>query len=459
MKKFLLITYAFPPMGLVGALRPYRLCRYLPNMGWVPEVITVQPRKGLYLDSTLLNDIPGVVNIHRTKTFDPVIIYEEYSKKLQEKEKNTSNIRRISGSRKYNYYNKFIIDIVNKIKNILLSLISTPDHQVFWNIFVLLVGFRILRRDKDIRFIMTSSPPHSSQIGGMLLSIFFNKPFIVDYRDPWNDVKLLKKLLKKSYIRRKIEESLESIILKKAKYVISTSETYASILKKRFGDYNQSDKYVCITNSYEKEYFDSIKPAILPKFTVSYLGIFYPLCNPYYFFKVLSNYINRYNIGKENICLKIIGNLDISTRNILEYYHLLDITDVTGRVDHKEAIKIAKSSDLLLLLMGTTNLTPKGWIPSKLIEYIACGKPIIGIVPEGEAAEIIRNTKTGYAITNEDEEAIIKIIKKEYEMKEDNVMSIQYPNYKEIEKYSNDHTISKFVDLFNLTVFNSNQEN
>jgi len=278
----------------------------------------------------------------------------------------------------------------------------------------------------------------------------------VDYRDPWNDVALLEKLLNKSNIRKKIEESLESIIIKKAKYVISTSETYASILKIRLGDLNKPNKYVCITNSYEKEYFDSIQPVILPKFTISYLGIFYPLCKPYYFFKVLAKYIKHYNIVKDNISLKIIGNLDIYTRKILEDYHLLEITEVTGRVNHKEAISIAKSSDLLLLLMGTTDLTPKGWIPSKLIEYIACGKPIIGIVPEGEAAEIIRNTKKVNAITSENEEAIIKIIKHDYDMKDNDVMSVQYPNYKEIEKFSNEHTISKFIGLFNSIMHNSN---
>ena len=149
------------------------------------------------------------------------------------------------------------------------------------------------------------------------------------------------------------------------------------------------------------------------------------------------------------ISLKIIGNIDLSTKDILNKYHLLEVTDVTGRVNHLEAIKIAKSSDLLLLLMGTTELTPKGWIPSKLIEYIACGKTILGIVPEGEAAEIIRKTNTGYVITNEDEEEIMNIIKKEHDRKNAGKNTIQNAETQEIEKFSNDYTISKFTELFN----------
>jgi glycosyltransferase involved in cell wall biosynthesis len=147
--------------------------------------------------------------------------------------------------------------------------------------------------------------------------------------------------------------------------------------------------------------------------------------------------------------LKIIGNIDGSTKEILRKFHLLEVTDVVGRVNHEKAIKIAKSSDLLLLLMGTTELTPKGWIPSKLIEYIACGKTILGIVPEGEAASIIRKTRTGFVVTSEDEEAIVNIIKKEYERKKAGIKSDIVPEYKEIDKYSKDYTITKFAELFN----------
>ena len=446
MKKFLLITYAFPPMGLVGAIRPYKLCRYLPSKGWVPEVITVNPRKGLHLDFTLLENIPEAVIVHRTKTFDPVLIYRQYRKETKGKGKNDTKLNAGKNKNDLKYNNKYIINMIELIKNIFLNALSTPDHQVFWNIFIFITGIRILLKEKNIQFIMTSSPPHSSQIAGMILSILFRKPYIVDYRDPWNDIFVIKK----GYIRSKIEILLESCIIKRANYVISTSETYANVLKKRYIRYNEGGKYVYITNSFEKELFLSINSVSSPIFTISYLGIFYPQYNPYYFFKVLSVYLNQYNIGKGKISLKIIGNIDKNTNDILYKYNLLEILDITGRVNHEEAIKIAKSSDLLLLLMGTTELTPKGWIPSKLIEYIACGKPILGIVPEGEAAKIIRNTNTGYVITTEDEESIITILKKEHERKMNGEIYINNSESKEIDKYSNDYQTTKFIELFNL---------
>jgi hypothetical protein len=434
-------------MGLVGAIRPYKICRYLPEKGWVPEVITVNPRKGLKLDFTLSGNIPGFINIYRTKNFDPIIMYREYCERKTYKNKiNEKELSNKYSPSEYGKNNDKKYNIWGEIKNTLFGLVSTPDHQVFWNYFVLKEGYRVLRRDKNknIRFIMTSSPPHSSQIGGILLAMCFKIPYIVDYRDPWNDIYLFKK----SHVRKIIETAMESFIIKRARYVISTSRTYSDALRNRFKRICDGEKFICITNSYEKELFESIIPTESPVFTISYLGIFYPQYQPYYFFKVLSEYVKRNNFNETNIKLKIIGNVDSSTSGALKENDLLGVTEITGRVSREEAIRIAKSSDLLLLLMGTTELTPRGWIPTKLIEYLACGKTILGILPEGEAAEIIRETNTGYAITGEDEEAILKAIQTEHGRKINGSSRADERNMKAIEFFSNDNVITRFSELF-----------
>src|SRR5438034_10867637 len=41
MKKLLLITYHYPPSAAVGAIRPSKFVRYLPELGWQPIVLTV----------------------------------------------------------------------------------------------------------------------------------------------------------------------------------------------------------------------------------------------------------------------------------------------------------------------------------------------------------------------------------------------------------------------------------
>ena len=50
------------------------------------------------------------------------------------------------------------------------------------------------------------------------------------------------------------------------------------------------------------------------------------------------------------------------------------------------------------------------YIPSKLYEYIAANKPILGFFPEGEASNLIKSTGTGVVFHKDDYSEIIKII-------------------------------------------------
>ena len=40
--KVLIIAYHFPPDAAVGALRPQKFVKYLPEFGWKPYVLTIR---------------------------------------------------------------------------------------------------------------------------------------------------------------------------------------------------------------------------------------------------------------------------------------------------------------------------------------------------------------------------------------------------------------------------------
>ena len=42
MKKVLIIAHSFPPSGIVGALRPFKFAKYLPDFGWKPIILSVK---------------------------------------------------------------------------------------------------------------------------------------------------------------------------------------------------------------------------------------------------------------------------------------------------------------------------------------------------------------------------------------------------------------------------------
>ena len=59
MKRLLFVSYYFPPSGGPGVQRTLKFVKYLPENGWAPTVLTVDPQYASYpdLDDTLAADV------------------------------------------------------------------------------------------------------------------------------------------------------------------------------------------------------------------------------------------------------------------------------------------------------------------------------------------------------------------------------------------------------------------
>ena len=84
MKKVLIIAHEFPPLSIVGALRPFKFAKYLPVFGWEPIILS--RKVGNYterFDETLLAQLKRYVKIYRVFGFEPKIWYYNYSYRLR----------------------------------------------------------------------------------------------------------------------------------------------------------------------------------------------------------------------------------------------------------------------------------------------------------------------------------------------------------------------------------------
>lgn len=444
MKRFLLITMAFPPKGAVGALRTYRLCRYLPDLGWLPEVITTHPWGTVNRNCTLLDEIDERIRVHRTKLIDPV-------KAWQRRAAVTSAGNAAAPPAPAGKGETGPVDgappkpsLAGRLKLSLIGLVSTPDHMVFWNLHLLARGWKILRRNSDIRFIITSTPPHSSLIAGTLLGRLFGLPHVLDLRDPWAG----RYWGEHSALRRRVEKRLQRWVIRRAARVISTTEGYTRTARELFPEC-RPEKFVTITNCFEPEKFERIEPVRRKTFTICYLGIFYPVYEPYPFFTALRLWLERNPGVRPDVELLVVGNCDPATRRVLRENGLEDVLTVTGRIAHEQAIAEAKSADLLLLLMGTNDKVPRDWLPAKLFEYLACGKPILAYGRDEEALGIIRRTGTGHPLTSADPEGFIEVLDREHRAwKCGGVEARPAARRAELESYTSEYTNRRFAGLF-----------
>ncbi len=157
-------------------------------------------------------------------------------------------------------------------------------------------------------------------------------------------------------------------------------------------------------------------------FIISYTGIFYPEKDPYAFFRALRTWFNSMDSHlvdkyRKKIKVNLIGAGDRVTKKVITELDLENEVVYTDRVSHADAIRLSKQSDMVLVSTGTGEKTRPGWLPSKFIEYLGCGVPILAITREGEMAKIIRETKSGNVLTSEDHKQIQEILEKAIDIK------------------------------------------
>ena len=175
-RSVLFVTYAFPPVSYVGGFRTLRFVRHMADCEWQSQVLTPAPSRFTPNDEGMLAQIPNSVRIHRTRFVNPITFLNQIAESLRGMPGPLARITRLAA----------IICLRG------LSWLTIPDHAVFWIPVAVLRGLVICRRDRPA-VIVTSSPPASIHLVGILLQAFTGIPWIADFRDPILDAPLYRK--------------------------------------------------------------------------------------------------------------------------------------------------------------------------------------------------------------------------------------------------------------------------
>ena len=146
------------------------------------------------------------------------------------------------------------------------------------------------------------------------------------------------------------------------------------------------------------------------EFVIVHAGTFYPDFKPYALFDALA----MWKDGKaqegvppfQGIRVKLLGCNDHVTKKYIADRNLADIVTIEPWLPLDEARKIMMGADALWVTLGTGEEAAT-YVPSKLFEYIAADRPILGFFPDGEAADIIKNTGTGVVFHTDDSSPVI----------------------------------------------------
>ena len=411
--KVLIVAYAFPPNSVVGAMRPLRMAKYLHRHSrWKPVILTVR-KKFSRLDEGLLAEVPESIPVYRTATIEAASLIEKIGGGARAGRTAATSSRRTSSSGKKSraFLREPLKAMMKRIKSLVLELFSTPDAQIFWNLFIIF-KLRDLVRREEIDVLLVTSPPWSTQISGYVAKTLFNLPWVADFRDPWTDIKRSTR----TRFAEKTEIWLERRLISRADCIISSSDTFTSDMMKKFPNLARS-RFSTLYNGFDEHKLEAVEGGSDEKFTIVHLGSIYTMMSPFSFFEALGEWIRQKDEIRGKVQLLFVGEVPRSVHRTITTLGLQNITRFTGSKPHREALGICSSADLLVLAMGTGPKTPRGWLPSKLYEYIALNRPILANVAEGEAAALVRKTKSGFVVTTDDREPMMEILDRLYDSK------------------------------------------
>ena len=380
MKKVLVITYYWPPSGGAGVQRWVKFIKYFKNQNIDPYIISVDPDFASYpvIDKSLINDIPENTNVYLTKTNEPYSIYKKIN----------NNQTPYAG-----FANEGRPNFLQKIARFVRGTFFIPDSRKGWNDFAYKKAVKVLEKE-NIDTVITTSPPHSTQLIGLKLKETLNIKWIADLRDPWTDIYYYKSMLHTKWAKRK-DLNYEKAVIEKSDKIVVVSDSIKQLLINK-SNLIQESKIHVIPNGFDEEDFSVSSTNKNNKFLLSYVGTItkdYPLDSI------------KKSITNLNINLEFTGKADHPTKHLLN-----EIAGFNNHVKHKESINILLASDMLLLVIPKI-ANNKGILTGKLFEYLGARKPILCIGPrDGDAAKIIQECKAGKTFDYSDENGIYEFI-------------------------------------------------
>ena len=374
MKRLLFHSYHFPPIGGSGAQRPLRMARYLPELGYLPTVVTgggATSDRWAPEDATLDAEVPAEIDVLR----------------LPRAGEPTESGRWRGRAERW--------------------LRLEPPWAQWW-----VDGSVDLARPAlaGADLIYCWMQPYASAPAAVQLAKESGKPWVADLGDPWAFDEMI---AWPSGLHRRWEEHRMRRALSSAAAVVMSTPEAARRVRERFGALG-GVPVSSIPNGFERADFEGPSPVREDgRFRIVHTGYLHTdLGRRYERFSLVRrllggrdravNVLTRSHVYLLEALERIARDRpDVASRVELHLAGVLSPDDLAvierttsvhthGYLSHPEAVALMRSADLLFLPMHEL---PEGRratiVPGKTYEYLASGTAILAAVPAGAARDLL----------------------------------------------------------------------
>jgi len=408
-KKVLIVAYLFPPIGGGGVPRALKMAKYLGEFGWQPHVLTVEPEYHATLDESLLAQLPPHVVIHRARELS--LGRRAFLPGAGSPGGNASGAASASGAAVSGAaasgsavsgaavsgtvaasWKRRLFPFLKRIKNA----VFIPDDQILWLPAAVRRGMEAIR-GHGIDAIFSTSGPVTNHLVALYLKRRTGLPWIADFRDPWTQNMHRTNLRWREWL----EDRLERMVHRESDLLVTVTESFARNFRAKFGE--ELRRVEVIHNGFDPDDYRELEGVLRPeeerdRWTLVYAGIFYKERNPRLLLRAVRELIDEGRLDPGEIRLRFAGVFDYpgysDNVDCVRALGLEPAVEILGHLPHRRALEEMNKADLLLLV-GDTAPGSGDYIPGKLYEYMAVGRPILALAVPGEAASIVERHRLG----------------------------------------------------------------
>jgi glycosyltransferase involved in cell wall biosynthesis len=367
MRRVLLIAFAYPPVEIIGSVRPAALTKYLPRFGWEAIVLTPERpgvRRGENVVETgyrhVLTDWKARLRLDRKRS-----LHEQFGLATASRPGST-----LIHTRAVNFAKYFL---------------TYPDEFKGWIPFALDAVEKIRKQNLGIDAILTTSPPIASHLIGRRAKKILGCPWIADFRDLWTQ-----NLGERT--PQFLQLSLEKRTLRDADALVTVSDPWANRLQPRY----PGKRIFTITNGFDPDDYSSPSPGLTREFSITYTGQLYQgQRDPTVLFEVVRSLIDDKAVAPGDLRIRFYGDIEPWLPLLVARYGLEQVVELNGPRPRKEVMERQRESQILLLLPWS-DPRETGHHSAKLFEYLAAGRPVLAVGGgHGVLTQSLEETRAG----------------------------------------------------------------
>ncbi len=377
-RKLLLITWYFPPVNTVAAIRLGKMAHYLDQAGHDIRVITPNlPDDDRSLPLEFRSDA-----IIRTPyvALDQRLCPTPPAKEMRKVSDHGTATEQVTPAALLGRARQKIRRVLGQLYR---DVVLYPDRRIDWLITLCPALFREIRAHRP-DLILVSGPPFSSFIASAFVAWWFDIPWIAEFRDRWVD----DPYAVRPRWRARFDKWVEGLLVRRSQGVVTVSDLWSRFYADKYGLPCET-----VMNGFDPKDFDvDLEPPSTLPLRILHAGTIYPgRRDPGALFDAVANG----NFTPDEIQLQFYGRELGTVREQAERRGIARFVDLRDVVPYRQAIALQKRADILLLLQWN-DPADEGNVPAKIFEYFATGRQILGLGPLGGVpARLVRDRRAG----------------------------------------------------------------